>query len=56
MATIDREFREILETVLTQGLEYNNERRNVKRLQIPSYTFRHEFSNGFPALPTIIIN
>lgn len=50
MATIDREFREILETVLTQGLEYNNERRNVKRLQIPSYTFRHEFSNGFPAL------
>ena len=50
MATIDFEFRAILETVLTQGLEYNNERRNVKRLQIPSYTFRHEFSNGFPAL------
>ena len=50
MAKIDLEFRAILETVLTQGTEYNNERRNVKRLQIPSYTFRHEFSDGFPAL------
>lgn len=50
MAKIDLEFRAILEEVLTQGLEYNNERRNVKRLQIPSYTFRHEFSDGFPAL------
>ena len=50
MAKIDLEFRAILETVLTQGLEYNNERRNVKRLQIPSYTFRHEFKDGFPAL------
>lgn len=50
MAKIDLEFRAILEEVLTKGVEYNNERRNVKRLQIPSYTFRHEFSNGFPAL------
>ena len=50
MAKIDIEFREILEKVLTQGIEYANERRNVKRLQIPSYTFRHEFSDGFPAL------
>lgn len=50
MATIDLEFRAILENVLINGIEYNNERRNVKRLQIPSYTFRHEFSDGFPAL------
>ena len=50
MAKIDLEFRAILEAVLTQGIEYNNERRNVKRLQIPSYTFRHEFKDGFPAL------
>ena len=50
MAKIDIEFSKILKTVLTQGIEYNNDRRNVKRLQIPSYTFRHEFSDGFPAL------
>ena len=50
MAKIDIEFSKVLEIVLTQGIEYNNDRRNVKRLQIPSYTFRHEFSNGFPAL------
>jgi len=50
MAKIDIEFRKILETVLTQGIEYNNDRRNVKRLQIPSYTFRHDFKDGFPAI------
>ena len=50
MAEIDKEFKDIIIEVINLGAEYNNERRGVKRLQIPSYTFRHSFNNGFPAL------
>lgn len=35
---------------MTEGKEYENKNRGVKRLQIPSYTFRHEFKDGFPAI------
>jgi thymidylate synthase len=47
---INRNYKNILEEVLANGAIYNNERRNVERLQIPSYTFRHDFEDGFPAL------
>lgn len=50
MATIDKKFADICNEVLKNGKEYENKRRGVKRLQIPSYTFRHEFKDGFPAL------
>lgn len=50
MAKIDRTFKELCQSILDNGKEYNNERRGVKRLQIPSYTFRHSFEDGFPAL------
>jgi thymidylate synthase len=49
MAKIDIELQNIIAKTLN-GTTYLNDRRNVKRLQIPSYTFRHEFSDGFPAL------
>lgn len=50
MATIDREFQELCKKIQTEGKEYENKNRGVKRLQIPSYTFRHEFKDGFPAI------
>ena len=50
MATIDKKFADICKKILESGLEYENKRRGVKRLQIPSYTFRHDFKDGFPAL------
>lgn len=50
MATIDKEFQELCKKILNEGKEYEDKRRGVKRLQIPSYTFRHEFKDGFPAI------
>ena len=50
MSKVDLEFRELCKKILEEGKEYENKNRGVKRLQIPSYTFRHEFSDGFPAI------
>lgn len=50
MAKIDYEFKEICQAVIDNGKEYTDHRRDVTRLQIPSYTFRHNFEDGFPAL------
>jgi len=47
---INKNYQNILNEVLSNGQEYTNERRGVKRLQIPSYTFRHSFEDGFPAI------
>lgn len=50
MATIDKEFALLCNTIMNEGKEYENKNRGVKRLQIPSYTFRHSFEDGFPAI------
>lgn len=50
MASIDREFHALCNTILKEGKEYENKNRGVMRLQIPSYTLRHSFANGFPAI------
>jgi len=50
MAEIDQEFTALCRKILNEGREYENKNRGVKRLQIPSYTFRHEFKDGFPAI------
>lgn len=50
MAEIDKKFKHLCEKIFSEGREYENKNRGVKRLQIPSYTFRHSFSEGFPAL------
>lgn len=50
MSTIDREFALLCNKILNEGKEYENKNRGVKRLQIPSYTFRHSFEDGFPAI------
>lgn len=50
MATIDREFQKLCKHLMDNGVEYENKNRGVKRLQVSSYTFRHSFDNGFPAI------
>lgn len=50
MSRIDQTFQHLCASVLHDGVEYENKKRGVKRLQIPSYTFKHSFENGFPAL------
>ncbi len=50
MSKIDERFAELCKKILTEGREYENKNRGVKRLQIPSYTLRHEFKDGFPAI------
>lgn len=50
MAKIDKEFAKMYQKILSTGAKYENVRRGVERLQIPSYVLRHEFKNGFPAV------
>lgn len=50
MAKVDIEFQKLCNKIFAEGREYENKNRGVKRLQIPSYTFRHSFAEGFPAL------
>jgi thymidylate synthase len=53
MATIDINYSNLLNTIMKSGYLYDDpNRKNVKRLEIPSYTFRHEFKDGFPAVTT----
>lgn len=50
MSKVDLEFQKLCKKIVDEGKEYENKNRGVKRLQIPSYTFRHDFSDGFPAI------
>jgi thymidylate synthase len=50
MSKIDQEFQKLCAEILNEGVEYENKNRGVKRLQIPSYTLRHSFEDGFPAI------
>jgi len=50
MAKIDYKFLALCHAIKDRGVEYENKNRGVKRLQIPSYTFHHNFEDGFPIL------
>lgn len=50
MAKIDLEFQKLCKKITLEGKEYGNKNRGVKRKQIPSYTLRHDFKDGFPAI------
>jgi len=50
MSKVDQEFQKLCKKIVNEGKEYKNKNRGVKRLQIPSYTFRHDFNDGFPAI------
>lgn len=57
MSKIDETYHTLLEKILREGYEYNDPKRiGIKRLEIPSYTIRHEFKDGFPILTTKKIN
>jgi thymidylate synthase len=42
----------ILKDILDKGYWYTDKKRNVKCKQISSYTFTHDFKDGFPAITT----
>jgi len=50
MSKVDQEFQKLCKKIFNEGKVYENKNRGVKRLQIPSYTFRHDFKDGFPAI------
>lgn len=53
MAKIDRTYHNLLEEILSNGFKYEDpNRKGVHRIQIPSYTIKHNFKDGFPAITT----
>lgn len=53
MAKIDIEYHKLLNEILDNGVFYTDpNRRDVRRLEIPNYSFYHSFEDGFPALTT----
>lgn len=57
MAKIDITYHNLLEKILQEGYTYEDpNRKGVNRIEIPSYTFRHEFKDGFPAITTKKLN
>lgn len=57
MPHFDKTYKNLLETILTEGiLQDDPNRKGVQRLNIPSYTFRHKVEDGFPAITLRKIN
>ena len=57
MSKIDKNYHNLLERILQEGYTYEDpNRKGVNRIEIPSYTFRHEFKDGFPAITTKKLN
>lgn len=53
MAKIDKKYHKLLNTILDKGRWYEDpNRKEVKRLQIPHYSFEYNLKNGFPAITT----
>lgn len=57
MAKIDITYHKLLQKIIQEGYNYEDpNRKGVNRIEIPSYTFRHEFKDGFPAITTKKLN
>jgi thymidylate synthase len=53
MSVIDKTYHHLLQTILDDGFTYEDpNRKGINRIQIPSYTFKHDFKDGFPAITT----
>lgn len=53
MAKIDITYHNLLDKILQEGYTYEDpNRKGIKRKELLSYTFRHEFKDGFPAITT----
>lgn len=50
MAKIDEQYIGMIRKILKEGEVYRDTSRDCMRLQVPSYTLRHNFKNGFPAI------
>lgn len=51
MAEFDKTYKDLIGTILKKGkLQNDPNRKGTQRLNIPSYTLRHENKDGFPAL------
>lgn len=51
MAVFDKTYKDLIGTILKKGkLQNDPNRKGTQRLNIPSYTLRHENKEGFPAL------
>lgn len=54
---INKNYHNLLEKIIQEGYTYEDpNRKGVNRIEIPSYTFRHEFKDGFPAITTKKLN
>lgn len=53
MAEIDKGYHKLLDNILKNGFKYEDpNRKGISRIQIPSYQFKHDFKDGFPAITT----
>jgi len=53
MSKIDKKYHKLLRKILKKGTKYEDpNRKGVQRIQIPSYTIKHDFIDGFPAITT----
>lgn len=53
MSVIDKTYHQLLKTIIADGFKYEDpNRKGVNRIQIPNYQFKHNFSDGFPAITT----
>lgn len=53
MSKVDQNYHKLLEEILWTGYKYPDPNRTgVERIEIPSYTFKHDFKDGFPAIST----
>jgi thymidylate synthase len=53
MAKIDKEYHKLLNNIVENGFKYEDpNRKGVNRIQVPSYTIKHDFKDGFPAITT----
>lgn len=51
MAVFDKTYKDLIGTILKKGkLQNDPNRKGTQRLNIPSYTLRHENKDGFPTL------
>jgi|TARA_R110000822_G_scaffold152112_4_gene291291 thymidylate synthase len=53
MANVDEHFLALEREILARGFKYEDpNRKGINRIQIPTYTFKHNFKDGFPAITT----
>ena len=53
MAKIDKSYHKLLNKILKKGYKYEDpNRKDVHRIEIPSYQIKHDFKDGFPAITT----